>query len=159
MRLGTIAIVAVPLLSFAVCVNAALAAGRVIKDHDLVPYTIVDGAIPQSLTGKPGDPVAGRKIVINRKLGNCLGCHVMPIPEQPDHGTVGTDLHGVGSRWSEGELRLRIVNPKVINPATVMPAFYRVDGLRRVAKKFQGKPILTAQQVEDVVAYLKTLKD
>jgi sulfur-oxidizing protein SoxX len=127
---------------------------------ELVKFAVVDGhSIPKSLTGKPGDPVKGRAVVINRKQGNCLACHDMPIPEQPYHGKIGPDLTGVGSRLTEGELRLRIVNPKYANPHTIMPAFYRTEGLYRVAKKFQGKPMLTAEQVEDVVAYLKTLKE
>jgi sulfur-oxidizing protein SoxX len=105
-----------------------------------------------------GDPANGRKIAINRKLGNCLACHVLPIPEQPFHGEVGPDLSGVGGNLSAGAIRLRIVNPKVVNPDTIMPAFYRNDGFERVLKKFQGKTMLSAQQVEDVVAYMMTLK-
>ena len=127
--------------------------------EEFVAFKIVDNErIPQSLTGKPGDPARGRKVVINRKQGNCLACHKMPIPDQQFHGEVGPDLSKVGGTYSEGELRLRIVNPKIINPDTFMPAFYRPYGLHRVAKNFQGKTILTAQQVEDVVAYLTTLK-
>ncbi len=127
--------------------------------EEFVAFKIVDNdTIPQSLTGTPGDPVRGREVAINRKQGNCLACHKMPIPEQPFHGEVGPDLSSVGGGYSEGELRLRIVNPKIVNPDTFMPAFYRPFGLHRVSKNFQGKTILTAQQVEDVVAYLATLK-
>ena len=126
---------------------------------ELVKYEIVDGiSIPKSLTGKPGDPVNGRKVAINSRQGNCLACHVMPIPEHPFHGKVGPDLAGAGSSYTEGQLRLRIVDPKVINPKTIMPAFYRNTGFHRVPKKWQGKTVLSAQQVEDVVAYIKTLK-
>jgi sulfur-oxidizing protein SoxX len=126
--------------------------------EEFVAFKVVDNqSIPQSLTGKPGDPVNGRKVAINRKQGNCLACHKMPIPEQPFHGEVGPDLSSVGNSYSEGELRLRVVNPKIVNPDTFMPAFYRPYGLHRVAKNFQGKTILTAQQVEDVIAYLQTL--
>jgi sulfur-oxidizing protein SoxX len=125
--------------------------------EELVKYKIKNFAIRSSLTGKPGNPENGKEVAINRQLGNCLACHVMPVNE-PFQGNVGPPLNGVGSRYSEGQLRLRIVNPKVLNPMTIMPAFYRVDGLHRVEKKFQGEPILTAQQVEDVVAYLMTLK-
>jgi len=126
--------------------------------EELVEYKIVDEtSIPTSLTGAPGDPIEGRKVAINRKLGNCLACHKMPIPEEPFHGETAPDLAGVADRYEEGELRLRVVNPKIINPDTMMPAFYRTDGLTRVMKDFVGKPMLTAQQVEDVVAYLGTL--
>jgi len=126
---------------------------------EMAKYEIVDDtSIPKSLTGKPGDPANGRKLAINRKKGNCLACHVMPIPEQQFHGNLGPSLVGVAERYDEGELRLRVVDAKVVNPDTTMPAFYRSSGLHRVLKKFQGKTILAAQDVEDIVAYLKTLK-
>ncbi len=135
---------------------AALAFGA--RAAEFITYDIVDEAIPQSLTGKAGDPVKGRKTAINRKKGNCLACHVLPIPEQADHGEVGPPLNDVGSRLGAGEIRLRIVNPKVVNPDTIMPAFYRIHGLHRVQKKWQGKTIISAQDVEDIVAYMMTLK-
>ena len=147
------ALSAIALLAFTAMAGSAAAVG-------LMSYEIVDdNSIPKSLTGAPGDAVKGRAVAIDRKLGNCLACHQMPIPEQPFHGETGPDLAGVADRYSEGELRLRVVNPKVINPATMMPAFYRAEGLNRVMKKFQGKPMLTAEQVEDIVAYLMTLKE
>ncbi len=124
----------------------------------LVAYIVSGNAITQSLTGKPGDAERGRQLVIGRTKGNCLACHILPIPEEDDHGQIGPPLVGVASRLSEAELRLRVVDAKRINPATVMPAFYRVEGLHRVAKSFEGKPILNAQEIEDVVAYLTTLK-
>ena len=111
-----------------------------------------------STRAAPGDAARGREVAFNTKQGNCLACHKMPIPEQQFHGDVGPDISEVGSALSEGELRLRIVNAKVLNPDTIMPAFYRNDSFQRVMKKFQGKTILSAQQVEDVVAYLLTLK-
>ena len=139
-------------------VFATLIAGAAAAE-EFVAFKVVDNeSIPQSLTGKPGDPANGRKVAINRKQGNCLACHKMPIPEQQFHGEVGPDLSTVADSYSEGELRLRVVNPKIVNPDTFMPAFYRPYGLHRVAKNFQGKTILTAQQVEDVIAYLQTLK-
>ena len=107
------------------------------------------------LTTEPGDPAKGRNIV--RKQGLCLSCHVMPIPEEPDHGDIGPDLAGIGSRYQPAELRLRIVDPKILNAETPMPSFYKKD-LNRVMKSWEGKTILTAQEVEDVVAYLMTLK-
>ena len=118
----------------------------------------VDDGIPKSLTGKPGDAKKGRATAIHRKKGNCLACHQMPIKEQQFHGNIGPELEGIGSLYSAGELRLRIVNSKIINPDTIMPAFYRKDGYNRVLKKFKDKTILSAQQVEDIVAYLLTLK-
>jgi sulfur-oxidizing protein SoxX len=131
----------------------------VIRDPGLVPYTIVDdNSIPKSLTGKAGDPANGRKLAINRKKGNCLACHVMPIPEHQFHGETAPSLYGVGKRLSEGELRLQLVNSKVTNESTLMPSFYRTYGFNKVLKKFQGKSILEAQDVEDIVAYLMTLK-
>ena len=148
-------------LRTAACAAAlvVLVAGPAHAAADQVAYNIVDGvSIPNSLTGKPGDPVKGRAVAINRRQGNCLACHKMPVPEQPFHGEVGPDLSGVADRYSEGELRLRVVDSKVLNEDTFMPAFYRGEGLNRVMKKFQGKTILTAEQVEDVVAYLLTLK-
>ena len=122
-------------------------------------YTIANNAIPASLTGKPGDPANGRKIAIDRRKGNCLACHaISAIPEQQFHGNVGPALDGVGAIYSEAELRLRVANPKVLNPDTMMPSFYRTTGFHRVQKAWQGKTIISAQEVEDVVAFLKTLK-
>lgn len=140
-------------------VTTAQSASMVIRDPGLVPYTIVDdNSIPKSLTGKAGDPANGRKLAINRKKGNCLACHAMPIPEQQFHGETAPSLYGVGKRLSEGELRLQLVNSKVTNESTLMPSFYRTHGFSKVLKKFQGKSILEAQDVEDIVAYLMTLK-
>ena len=122
-------------------------------------YKIENGAIKASLTGKAGDAANGRKLAVNRKKGNCLACHVISdLKDQPFHGNVGPSLDGVAERYSVGEMRLRIVNPKVIHENTIMPDFYNTKGHKRVKKKFKGKTVLTAQEVEDVVAYLATLK-
>ncbi len=142
----------------ALTVGAYFAAAGSAEAADLVRYSIIGDGIPKSLTGKPGDAAKGRKIAYNRKQGNCLACHKMPIPEQQFHGEIAPDLQGVAGRVSEAEMRLRIVNPKVINPATFMPAFYRNAGFTRVLKKFKGKSILSAEQVEDLIAYMMTLK-
>lgn len=123
-----------------------------------VNYEIKDDAIAASLTGKAGNAANGKKLAINRKKGNCLACHVMPIPEQAFHGNIGPTLVGVASRYNEGELRLRVVDPKVVNEDTIMPAFYKNSGFKRVMKKFKGKTVISAQDVEDIVAYLVTLK-
>ena len=125
----------------------------------LKPFTVTGDAIPASLTGAPGDAERGLKIVTNRQVGLCLLCHSGPYPQERFQGTMAPDLKGAGSRWNEGQLRLRIVDAARLNPATIMPPYYRVDGLERVAPGFRGKPILTAAQIEDVVAYLMTLKD
>lgn len=116
-------------------------------------------SMPQSLTGQPGDPVRGRAIVANRTVGLCLLCHTGPIPEERFQGTLAPSLEGAGLRSTPGQLRLRLVDARRLNPDTIMPPYYRVDGLTRVARNVQGKTILTAQQIEDVVAYLVTLKD
>jgi sulfur-oxidizing protein SoxX len=125
---------------------------------ELVHYTIAGDAIPASLTGTKGDATRGRAIVANRNAGLCLLCHSGPVPEDLFQGNIGPDLSGAGSRWSEGQLRLRIVDASKFNPDTIMPPFYRVDGLSRVPTAYRGKPVLTAVEVEDVVAYLMTLK-
>jgi sulfur-oxidizing protein SoxX len=116
-------------------------------------------AIPQSLTGAKGDAARGRAIVASRQVGLCLLCHSGPFPEERLQGDLAPPLQGAGSRWSEGQLRLRIVDPARVNPATIMPAYHRTNGLVRVAPAWRGKPILSAEQIEDVVAFLMTLKD
>ncbi|HSS87508.1 MAG TPA: sulfur oxidation c-type cytochrome SoxX [Reyranella sp.] len=116
-------------------------------------------SMPQPLTGEPGDPARGRAIVANRTVGLCLLCHSGPIPEERFQGNLAPSLAGAGSRSTPAQLRLRIVDAARLNPDTIMPPYFRVDGLSRVAKNFQGRTILSAQQIEDVVAYLATLKD
>ena len=125
----------------------------------LTRYTIVGDGIPASLTGAKGDATRGREIVANRQVGLCILCHSGPFPEIRLQGNLAPDLRGTGKRWSEAQLRLRIVDARRANPDTIMPAYYRIDGLERVAAAWRGKPILTAGQIEDVVAYLVTLQD
>ena len=125
----------------------------------LRPYTVTGDAIAKSLTGRPGDAGRGRAIVANRSVGLCLLCHSGPIPQERFQGTLAPSLAGAGARWSEGQLRLRIVDGTRFNPNTIMPAYYRTTGLQHVAKPFVGKTVLTAEQIEDVVAYLATLKE
>ena len=123
---------------------------------------VVGDAIPAALTGVSayaGDPARGRAIVRNRQLGLCLLCHSGPFPEERLQGDLAPDLKGAGSRWSAAQLRLRIVDSGRVNPATIMPAYYKVEGLTRVAPAYQGKPVLSAEQIEDVVAFLTTLRD
>ena len=128
-------------------------------ESGLRPYMIVGDAIPASLTGAKGDPARGRAIVANRQVGLCLLCHSGPFPEEKFQGTLAPDLKGAGSRSNEGQLRLRIVDASRLNPETIMPPYYRIEGLTRVAPAFAGKPVLSAEQIEDVVAYLATLRD
>jgi sulfur-oxidizing protein SoxX len=128
-------------------------------DAELRPYIVVGDAIPASLTGAPGNAARGKAIVASRQTGLCLLCHSAPLPEEKFQGTIGPDLTGTGSRNTEGQLRLRIVDPRIFNPDTIMPAYYRRDGLDRVASAFRGKTVLTAEQIEDVVAFLMTLRD
>ena len=113
----------------------------------------------QSLTGTKGDPARGRAIVANRQVGLCLLCHSGPFPEERFQGNLAPDLRGAGRRASEAQLRLRIVDSSRINPATIMPAYYRSEGLTRVAPAWRDKPVLTAEQIEDVVAFLVTLRE
>jgi sulfur-oxidizing protein SoxX len=129
------------------------------EEQPLRPFTIVGDAIPASLTGTSGDPARGRAIILNRRLGACLLCHRGPFPEEKFQGTMATDLSGAGSRWSAGQLRLRLADPTRLNPNTLMPPYYRVDGLANVGAAWRGKPILTAGQIEDVVSFLSTLRD
>lgn len=141
-------------------IASALALCSVVSARaELKSYKVVGDAIPESLTGAPGDPARGRAIVGNRQVGLCLLCHSGPFPEERFQGTLAPDLGGAGTRWSAGQLRLRIVDSTRINPASIMPPYYRIDGLERVTPAFVGKPVLNAEQIEDVVAYLATLKD
>lgn len=118
-----------------------------------------EGAVAQPLTASAGDPAEGRKWFVNRKLGNCLACHQNPdIPEQSFHGETAPSLEGVADRYTAAQLRGIVVNSKMTFDGTMMPSFYRVSGFSRPLGDFEGKTILTAQQVEDVVAYLSTLK-
>jgi sulfur-oxidizing protein SoxX len=135
-----------------------LALNGVVHADDLRPYVAVDDAMPVSLTGQPGNPERGRAIVVNR-LNTCVLCHSGPFAEQKFQGDLAPNLAGTGGRWSEGQLRLRLVDASRLNPATIMPSYYRVDGLERVGATWRGKPILSAEQIEDVVAYLATLRD
>ena len=130
-----------------------------VRAQDLRPYEVAGDAIPQSLTGARGDPARGRAIVLDRQKGLCLLCHTGPFPEQRFQGNLAPDLTGAGTRWSEGQLRLKIVDSRRLNPATIMPPYYTMDGLVRVGRNWQDKPVLSAEQVEDVVAFLTTLTE
>lgn len=126
--------------------------------QDVVPYAVTGDAIAQPLSAQSGDVPRGRAIVANRQAGLCLLCHRAPVPEERFQGDLAPDLAGVGARYSVAQLRLRVADPRRVNPASFMPAFHSVSNPSRVGAAWAGKPILTAQQVEDVVAYLATLR-
>jgi sulfur-oxidizing protein SoxX len=137
---------------------AALALPRAAGAEELRPYTIAGDSIPESLTGVPGDAARGRALVLER-TSTCILCHSGPFPEEKFQGDLAPSLAGAGSRWSTGQLRLRLVAASRLNPATIMPSYYRVDGLDSVGAAWRGKPILSAEQIEDIVAYLATLRE
>jgi L-cysteine S-thiosulfotransferase len=122
-------------------------------------YAIEGDAIPHSLTGRLGDARRGESLVADRRTSLCLLCHQAPLPEPHAQGTLAPDLTGVGSRLSAGQLRLRIVDMPLLNPSTLMPAYYRIAEHARIPVQWKGKPILTAQDIEDIVAFLVTLKE
>jgi sulfur-oxidizing protein SoxX len=138
---------------------AALVASGSAGAQQQLPYAIAGDGIVESLTGRAGDPVRGRAVVASRTVGLCLLCHSGPVPEERFQGNLAPDLSGAGARWSEAQVRLRIVDAARLNPDTIMPPYFRTEGLRRVGRSFAGKPILSAEQIEDVVAYLMTLED
>jgi sulfur-oxidizing protein SoxX len=137
---------------------AALALPGAAAAQALQPYVVGGDAIADSLTGAAGDASRGRALVLNR-LSTCILCHSGPFPEEKFQGDLAPSLAGAGTRWSAGQLRLRIVDGSRLNPATIMPSYYRIDGLERVATAWRGKPILSAEQIEDIVAYLASLTE
>ena len=136
----------------------ALVLPRAASAQELRAYAVTADAIPDSLTGMPGDAVRGRALVLDR-ASTCILCHSGPFPEAKFLGDLAPSLAGAGGRWTEGQLRLRLVDASRLNPATIMPSYYRVDGLGRVGPAWRGKPLLSAEQIEDIVAYLVTLRD
>ncbi|WP_206454809.1 sulfur oxidation c-type cytochrome SoxX [Aurantimonas marina] len=144
-------------LSLALIVTAAPLANAAETAPTDVAFT--DMAVTESLAGQPGDPEKGREIFADRSLGNCLACHAnKDLSGQLFHGTVGPAMDGVATRWEPAQIRAIVANAKqVFGEQTVMPGFYTLDVGVNVAEKFKGKTILTAQEVEDVVAYLGTL--
>jgi L-cysteine S-thiosulfotransferase len=126
--------------------------------QELRTYVVRGDAITDSLTGKPGDATRGRALVVER-TSTCILCHSGPFPETKFQGDLAPSLAGAGSRWSEGQLRLRLVDASRLNAATIMPSYYRLDGLVRVGAAWRGKPILSAEQIEDVVTYLVSLRE
>jgi L-cysteine S-thiosulfotransferase len=143
------------------CIVAGLlfAGAAICNAADKATYVVVGDAIAEPLQGMIGDASRGRALVANRQVGLCLLCHAAPIPEERFQGNLSLNLAGVGSRATAGQLRLRLVDAKQLNPQTIMPSYYRAVNLTRVSPAFQERTIFTAQQIEDVVAYLLTLLD
>lgn len=149
-------------------IAAVAVAGPAASETAPSAVTFNEGAIEASLTGTPGDAANGKKVMTTAALGNCVACHsIAAMPDVPFHGDIGPALDGAASRWTEGQLRGLVANAKMTFDGTFMPAFYKTDGFIRLGDAYTGKapasgtvpPILSAQQVEDVVAYLMTLKD
>ena len=124
-----------------------------------VPFDVAGDAVPAPLAGLQGDAGRGAAIVRDRRRGNCLICHRLPFADEPFQGDIGPDLTGVAARLDAGQIRLRLIDQSRLDPETVMPPYFRVDGLADVAPEFAGRPVLSAQEIEDVVAYLTTLRD
>ena len=139
------------------CALAAVTLLRVADAQTLVPYKIAGDGIPESLTVTPGNATRGRALVLDRST-TCILCHSGPF-ETPFQGDLAPSLADAGNRWTVAQLRLRLVDASHFNPDTIMPSYYRVDGLTRVGRNWTGKPILTADQIEDIVAYLVTLRE
>lgn len=137
---------------------ASLAFTSLAGADELAPYTIVGDGIRESLTGSAGNATRGRALVLARTT-TCILCHSGPFPETRFQGDLAPDLTGAGNRWTPSQLRLRLVDAARFNPETIMPSYYRNDGLVRVGRNFAGKPILSAAEIEDIVAFLATLRD
>ena len=125
----------------------------------LAPYRIVGDTVPEPLVATAVDAFRGNALIRDRAGANCLICHAIPEPSERFMGDLGPDLRGVGSRLSPAQLRFRLIDQSRLNPATLMPPYYRIDGLLRVGPQYRDKPVLTAAEIEDVVAYLVTLKE
>jgi sulfur-oxidizing protein SoxX len=123
----------------------------------LLPYRVEGDAVSLPLAAGGGDPARGREVLAGRD-GNCLLCHAVPESGARFMGNLAAPLSGVGARLSAGQLRLRIIDASRLNRDTIMPAYYRVQGLTQVSEAYRGKPILSGQQVEDLIAYLLTLR-
>ena len=144
---------ALPLL---VALTFAALAGPV--HAQAVAWRVTGDGIAQPLTAEPGDTARGRAVVANRQVGLCLLCHSGPFPEERFQGNLAPPLDGAGTRLNAAQLRLRMVDSLQVNAASIMPPYHRTAGLQRVGRQWEGQPLLTAQQVEDVVAFLETLK-
>jgi sulfur-oxidizing protein SoxX len=126
---------------------------------DYCQWEVTDYAIKSPLCGLKGDAANGKLIMLDGHKGNCLACHQLPVDGVEAYGTIAPPLAGIANRMTEGQLRMRVVDSRNLNPMSIMPGFYRDPSLiNRPAKAYAGKTFLTAQEVEDVIAYLVTLK-
>lgn len=145
------------------CVGAAVIGWAALSTFSfgqgVVPFRVIGDAIAEPLAGLAGDAQRGRSVAFDPERGNCTICHQVPGGDARAQGTVGPPLGGVGARLTTGQMRLRLVDGTRINPNTVMPAYHRIDGLNNVGAQWQGKPVLGAQEIEDIIAFLMTLKN
>ena len=147
-------------VTFAWVVFAAVAAGEEKAGvSGMLDFEVRGDSVPDPLGGLEGDAERGRAVVLDRRRGNCLICHAFPVEGEPFQGEIGPPMAGVAARLTEGQIRLRLIDQGRINPETIMPPYYRTEGLTNVAPEFAGRPALEAQEIEDVVAYLRTLTD
>ena len=140
-------------------VLACAAADSAAAQSPLVPFTVTGDAITEPLGGQRGDAARGKAIAFDGERGNCTICHPVPGGDARTQGNVGPTLAGVAQRLSAGQMRLRLVDGTRINPETVMPPYYRIDGLNRVSEAFRSKPALATADIEDIIAFLQTLKE
>ena len=139
--------------------NSASTPSETSSEPHSVNYKVTEQTIIKALDGKVGDAYSGRLLTANVKKGNCLACHHLPIPEELLHGNLGPSLVHIGDQLNAAQLRLRIVDMQAINPFTIMPSFYKsTDTLTRIAEKYEHTTILSAQEIEHIIAYLLTLK-
>jgi sulfur-oxidizing protein SoxX len=133
--------------------------GACAAEAALLPFQAAGDAVPEALGGLKGDAIRGEEIVRDRRAGNCLICHRLPLKDEPFQGEIGPDLTGIGTRLSAAQIRLRLIDGSLINPQTLMPPYYRVANLNNVDPDYAERPGLTAQQLEDVTAYLASQKE
>ena len=129
------------------------------RAEGIAPFIVTEDAIEAPLRGLAGEPARGALVVRNREAGNCLICHTIPDPKETFQGNLAPLLAGVGSRLTPGQIRLRLVDPTIVNPKAIMPAYHRVAGFVNVDARYLGQPVLGAQEIEDAVAYLSGLKE
>jgi sulfur-oxidizing protein SoxX len=138
---------------------ASVSVGMVRADDTLRPYIVEGDAVAAPLGGRPGDAARGAVLIADRQRSLCVLCHTGPFGDAHLQGDLGPNLSGIGSRLTEGQIRLRVIGMKALNPDSIMPAYHRPSTAERVGAAWRGKPVLSAGEVEDLVAYLATLKE